>query len=211
MTATPLVGSTFFGIDISQLGEQLSSMRRRVSKRVLVLEFGTDLLHLAEACLTQQGVQLNHISSVALPPEALDRGVPAEPAKMASLIQQICTEKKIPAHRVAVVLPPEVAFQRLVDLPGELTTEEAREYVLDPAKGVQLPFPLAQTDFDLVPMSTPSMLVTTAIFSRRLRSEQPLLRTGPRQQGETRPPVDAQLRRRPTHGLRAHVLRLRME
>ncbi|WP_115016095.1 type IV pilus biogenesis protein PilM [Synechococcus sp. UW140] len=157
MTATPLVGSTFFGIDISQLGEQLSSMRRRVSKRVLVLEFGTDLLHLAEACLTQQGVQLNHISSVALPPEALDRGVPAEPAKMASLIQQICTEKKIPAHRVAVVLPPEVAFQRLVDLPGELTTEEAREYVLDPAKGVQLPFPLAQTDFDLVPMSTPSI------------------------------------------------------
>jgi hypothetical protein len=157
MTATPLVGSSFFGIDISQLSEQLSSMRRRVSKRVLVLAFSTDLLHLAEACLTQQGVQLNHISSVALPPEALDRGVPAEPAKMASLIQQICTEKKIPAHRVAVVLPPEVAFQRLVDLPGELTTEQAREFVLDPSKGVQLPFPLAQTDFDLVPMSTPSI------------------------------------------------------
>ncbi len=157
MSATPLAGSTFFGLDISRLGYQLTSMRRRVSKRVLVLEFGVDLLRLAEACLTQQGVQLNHISSVALPPEALDRGVPAEPAKMASLLQQICTEKKIPAHRVAVVLPPEVAFQRLVDLPGELTTEEAREYVLDPAKGVQLPFPLAQTDFDLVPMSTPSI------------------------------------------------------
>ena len=157
MTATPLVGSSFFGIDISQLSEQLSSIRRRVSKRVLVLAFSTDLLHLAEACLTQQGVQLNHISSVALPPEALDRGVPAEPAKMASLIQQICTEKKIPAHRVAVVLPPEVAFQRLVDLPSELTTEQAREFVLDPAKGVQLPFPLAQMDFDLVPMSTPSI------------------------------------------------------
>ena len=157
MTATPLVGSTFFGIDISQLGDQLMSMRRRVSKRVLVVEFGSDQLQLAEACLSQQGVQLNHISSVELPPEALDRGVPAEPAKMASLLQQICTEKKIPAHRVAVVLPPEVAFQRLVDLPAELNTQEAREYVLDPAKGVQLPFPLAQTDFDLVPMSTPSI------------------------------------------------------
>ena len=157
MTASPLVGSTFFGIDISRLGDQLTSIRRRISKRVLIVEFGSDLLQLAEACLMQQGVQLNHISSVVLPPDALDRGVPAEPKKMATLLQQICNEKKIPAHRVAVVLPPEVAFQRLVELPQTLTLEEARDYVLDPGKGVQLPFPLAQTDFDLVPMSAPSI------------------------------------------------------
>ena len=49
MTATPLVGSTFFGIDISQLGDQLLSLRRRISKRVLLLEFTDELLHLAEA------------------------------------------------------------------------------------------------------------------------------------------------------------------
>ena len=49
MTATPMVGSTFFGLDISQLSTQLLSLRRRVSKRVLVLEFGPDFLLLAEA------------------------------------------------------------------------------------------------------------------------------------------------------------------
>jgi len=156
MTATPTVGSTFFGLDISQLTTRLLSLRRRISKRVLLLEFGPASLLIAEATLTQSGVQLSHVSSFALPPEALDRGVPAEPLKMARLIEDFCAEKKIPAHRVAVVLPPELAFQRLLELPVTLTTDEAREYVLNPANGLQIPFSLAQTDFDLFPVSAPT-------------------------------------------------------
>ena len=154
MTATPMVGSTFFGLDISQFATRLLSMRRRISKRVLLLEFGPASLLMAEATLTQAGVQLSHVSSFSLPPEALDRGVPAEPLKMAQFIQDFCAQKKIPAHRVAVVVPPELAFQRLLELPVTLSTEEAREYVLNPANGLQIPFPLTQTDFDLFPVST---------------------------------------------------------
>ena len=155
MTATPMVGSTFFGIDISQLATRLIAMRRRISKRVLLLEFRPDSLLLAEATLMQAGVKLSHISSFSLPPEALDRGVPAEPLKMAGLLNDFCAEKKIPAHRVAVVLPPELAFHRLLDLPANLKTDEAREYVLNPVNGLQIPFPLTQTDFDLYPISPP--------------------------------------------------------
>ena len=128
-------------------------IRRRISKRVLVLEFRPDSLLLAEATLMQAGVKLSHISSFPLPPEALDRGVPAEPLKMAGLLNDFCAEKKIPAHRVAVVLPPELAFHRLLELPAKLATDEAREYVLYPVNGLQIPFPLTQTDFDLYPVS----------------------------------------------------------
>ena len=150
-----MVGSTFFGLDISQLTARLLLIRRKISKRVLLLEFRSDSLLLAEATLTQVGVQLSHTSSFPLPPEALDRGVPAEPLKMAGLIQEFCAEKKIPAHRAAVVLPPELAFQRLLDLPASLTKDKAREYVLNPANGLQIPFPLKQTDFDLFPVLMP--------------------------------------------------------
>ena len=150
MTTTPTVGSTFFGLDISQFGTRLLSLRRKFSKRVLLLEFGPASLLMAEATLIQAGgVQLSHVSSFSLPPEALDRGVPTEPLKMARLIQDFCAENKIPAHRVAVVLPPELAFQRLIELPVSLTTDEVREYVLNPANSLQIPFPLTQTDFDL--------------------------------------------------------------
>ena len=155
MTTTPPVGSTFFGIDISGLGDQLSSLRRQLSKRVLLLEFGNNFLRLSEASITPNGLNLNHMSGVQLPPEALERGVPAEPVKMADLLGEICKEKKIRAHRVAVVLPPEVGFQRLVNLPAELSTDEARQYIQDSKNGVQIPFPLDQTDFDLVPVLSP--------------------------------------------------------
>ena len=150
-----MVGSTFFGIDVSQLATRLVAMRRKISKRVLLVEFRPDSLLLAEATLMQAGVKLSHISSFSLPPEALDRGVPAEPLKMADLLNDFCAAKKIPAHRVAVVLPPELAFHRLLDLPANLTTDEAREYVLNPVNGLQIPFPLTQTDFDLYPVSPP--------------------------------------------------------
>ena len=151
-----MVGSTFFGLDISQVATRLLSLRRRISKRVLLLEYGPDFLRLGEATLTQTGVKLSHISSFALSPEELDRGVPADPLKMAGRIKDFCDAKKIPAHRAAVVLPPELAFQRLLDLPASLTTDEARDYVLNPANGLQIPFPLMQTDFDLFPVSTPA-------------------------------------------------------
>ena len=126
MTNSSVVGSTFFGIDISGVGDQWSSWIRRLSKRVLLLEFGSDFLRLSETSITPNGIQLNHISRVQLPPEALERGVPADPTKMAGLLQQICAEKKIRAHRVAVVLLPEVGFLRIVELPAALSTDEAR-------------------------------------------------------------------------------------
>ncbi len=159
MTNSSVVGSTFFGIDISGLGDQWGSWTRRLSKKVLLLEFGNDFLRLSETSITPNGIQLNHISRVQLPPEALERGVPTDPKKMAVLLQQICQEKKIRARRVAVVLQPEVGFQRIVDLPAELaTTHEARKYLQDSKHGIQIPFPLAQTDFDLSPLLFPGLI-----------------------------------------------------
>ena len=149
MTATPLVGNTFFGLDISRLGSQLLSVRRRLSKRLLLLEFSASGLRYAEASTSLDGIRLRHISRVPLPEEALERGVPSDPALMASLVQQLCQEKRIPAHRAAVVLSPDVAYQHIVDIPSALTVEEARHFLLDPATGTPLPFPLEQTDFDL--------------------------------------------------------------
>ena len=117
MTASSLVGNTFFGLDISQLGTQLMSLRRRLSKRVLLLEFSASGLRYAEAALSLDGIRFSHVSRVPLPEDALERGVPSDPVLMASLIKEICKEKGIPAHRAGVVLSPDVAYQRIVELP----------------------------------------------------------------------------------------------
>ena len=72
MTATPLVGNTFFGLDLSQLVAQLMSVRRRLSKRLLLLEFSASGLRYAEASPSQMG-SFRHVSCVPLPENARAR------------------------------------------------------------------------------------------------------------------------------------------
>ena len=155
MTSASFVGSTFFGIDLRKVSERLQGMRRQVSKRVLLLEFDRSSLRLAEARFLGGGLQVDHLTRFDLPEDALERGVPHDPVKMGGLIKQLCREKQISVHRSAVVLPTEVAFQRLIDLPAELLPDQARDYLLDPTNGLQIPIALGQADFDLQPTMLP--------------------------------------------------------
>ena len=155
MTSTPVAGTTFFGLDTSNFSAQISNWRRLFSKRILLLDFHSRHLSLAEARLSGQGdmVVFDHIDQIDLPEDSLERGVPKNPQAMADLIREICLEKKIAGHRCSVVLPPEVAFQKIISLPFGLSAEEARLHLLDPASGVQIPIPITQTEFDLIPTS----------------------------------------------------------
>ena len=155
MTSSPLVGDSFFGIDLRQLTARLQGMRRHVSKRVLLLEFASEGLRVAEARFSGAGLQYDHLTVFPLPEEALERGVPADPITMGQLIQQICREKQISVHRAAVVLPSEVAFRHLIDLPVGLSADDARAYLLEPSNGLQIPIALGQADFDLLPTQLP--------------------------------------------------------
>ena len=47
-----------------------------------------------------------------------------------------------------------------------MTTDQARDYVIDSANGLQIPFPLIQTDFDLFPVLTPT--ITQIAAGKRL-------------------------------------------
>ena len=165
MTATPVIGTTFFGLDVSGLGVGLKAIRRRISRSILLIEFGSRMLQIAEARQRSHGLEIRHLSKIALPEGALERSVPVEPEVMAQLLRDLCEEKSIISHRASVVLPPELAFQRLVQLPDGLSVKEARNYLLDPRNGLSLPFPLGQTDFDLVPMNIFNSTATKSGFS----------------------------------------------
>ena len=154
-SSTSVIGSSFFGVDLRKLSDRLQSVQRQVSKRVLLLEFEASSLRLAEARFSGGGLQVDHITRFDLPNEALERGVPTDPEMMGGLIKQLCREKQISVHRCAVVLPTEVAFQRLIHLPLGLLDDEARDYLLDADNGIQVPISLGQADFDLQPTMLP--------------------------------------------------------
>ena len=64
MTATPVIGTTFFGLDISGLGDGLKTIRRRISRSTLLIELGPRMLQIAEARQRSHGIEIRHFSRI---------------------------------------------------------------------------------------------------------------------------------------------------
>ena len=94
---TSVIGNTFFGVDVSGLGSGLNSLRRRISRSVLLIEFGPRMLQIAEARQRSHGLEIRHLSRTILPEGALERSVPVDPDTMAQLLRDLCEEKNIMA------------------------------------------------------------------------------------------------------------------
>jgi len=159
-----LVGDTFFGLDLKKIKAHLFSFRRSVSKRILIIDFDCNALTLAEAQVQESAVNFAHVRRLSLPDEALERGAPTEPRKMAGLIRAFCDENNIHAHRAAVVIPHDAVFTALLSLPNSIRPDEALGYVLDPSSAAQVPVQLDQMDADLVPLAIAGRLPATQSY-----------------------------------------------
>ena len=144
--------STVFGLDLGSLKARWTSFQRKISQRYLLLEFRNDSLLFSEVYFHKEKINYLNLGVQSLPEGSVELGVPIEPVKMSGLLQQLCQEKGINVHRCAVVLPPEASFLSVVHLPASLSAEEAWDFVQTPDSGLQIPIPLQQTDFDLVPL-----------------------------------------------------------
>ena len=163
----PAAANKVLGVDMSQLLDRVWLFRRQVSKSFLLLEFARNTVTLVEASYSETDVKYTHLRRLQIPENAVERGVPSEPALMAELIKNLCKEEKIYAKRTAVVLPPEAAFCKLIDIPAELTIEEARAYANSSNSGIQIAIPLKQTDFDIVPTG---FAIKTTADGKKLRT-----------------------------------------
>ena len=83
MTSSDLIGTSFFGLDLSQLYRRITSLRRSVSQQQLLLEFDLGLLRYGVGRVRDGQLQLTSVGRMELPEEALERGVPSHPHRMA--------------------------------------------------------------------------------------------------------------------------------
>jgi len=154
-SSSALVGQSFFGIDLKKIQTRWIRFRRRVSKRILLIDFDATSITVSEMQILSEAITFNHVRRYSLPEDALERGVPTEPAKMAALIRGYCQEADIPAHRAAVVLTHDAVFTTVVKLPRSVPPAMALEHALDPASALQVPIQLDQMDVDLIPLTLP--------------------------------------------------------
>ena len=135
MSQTPDNPNTLFGmdigVDISGLTKKFNTLRKQVSKRNLLIEFGKDSLNYAEAKFIEDQISFNKLDNIEIDETALDKGVPTDPKQMGIFLSELLSETKIWAHRVAILLPPEASLSSVIYLPAELSLEGARKYLLN--------------------------------------------------------------------------------
>ena len=153
MVKTPSENDTFFGLDISESRKAFFSFRRKISKRILLIEFGVDYLNYGEARVFQDQVFCSKLNKISIDKSVIERGTPTDAETMASFLSQIIEEDQIWAHRVAVTLPPQAALSKIIYLPEDLDYNQAIDYVMNPSSsGFQFPISIENTDFDLIPL-----------------------------------------------------------
>ena len=152
MAQTPSLNETFFGLDISGIRKSLTGLRRKISKRLLLIEFGNDFIKYAESRVLNDQVYFSHCNCLPIEEKALERGTPIDPKMMSSFISQLIDEEKINAHRVCITLPSQSALSKLIFLPKGLDHNQAIHYISNPSSIFPFPIPLSQTDFDLIPI-----------------------------------------------------------
>ena len=154
MVQTPSANETFFGLDISDARKKYFSLRRKISKRFLLIEFGLDSLTYGEARVIKDQVYYSKINRIQLDKSAIERGTPTDSEVMASFLSQIIEEDQIWVHRVGITLPPQAALSKIIYLPKHLNYKEAIDYISNPStSGFQFPISLENTDFDLTPLN----------------------------------------------------------
>jgi len=144
-----LAGDKFFGLDVRALLNFAKTLRKQISARILLVEFRSSSLILAELKISRRYVQVDHIREYTLPSEALERSIPCEPEKMGRLIHDFCIEESIPASRAVVFVDDDTIYSSQVSIEQPMTNEEALDYIYTPDCSCQIPIQASQYDITL--------------------------------------------------------------
>jgi len=118
-----IAGQSFFGIDLKSLPERFRRIRKSISTRYLLIDFGLDKITLCELSLKGLNIRFDHLQEIPLPLEALDRGIPVDAIEMSALIREYCREEGVPAHRAIVGIHEDALYLTTIKLPAQLAEE----------------------------------------------------------------------------------------
>lgn len=112
------------------------------------LEIAPDRLNLAQVTKQGQGHKLVKFCSTELPEGVFEEGKIVDSPTLAALIQEMLSDNKIKAKRVATAVPMREAIIRIIALPAELSDEEMQDLILNTEASLHLPYPREEVDLD---------------------------------------------------------------
>ena len=147
--------------DIKQLFVELF---RKISSKVVLLELGNDFINIALAKSEKNRLYIKKVLRQNLPSEALDKCIPTDPESFGEFLKQILIDEKINTNRVAVCLPSDACYTRLIEIPEEVKEENSKSFLENPNSGIQIPISLKNSDFEINLSDLPKKEIKNKIY-----------------------------------------------
>ena len=151
---------------IEDIKEIFTDVLKKISSKIILLEIGNNFLNVGLAKSSNNKLFIKKVFNQALPKEAIDKSLPSDPINFGIFLNQIIKENKINCNRIAVSLPSDACYTRLIDIPEEINEDKSIEFLENPNSGIQIPISLANSDFDIKLTNLPKKKIKNKIFNQ---------------------------------------------
>ena len=166
MTNTPINKKKFSEYTFEDLKEIFFNLSRKISSKIILLEIGNEFFNIAVAKLIKNELKITNVFRQDLPKEAMEKSIPADPNAFANLLLGVFKELKLGGERVAIALPSDACYTRIIDIPKRIKEEDSKKFLEDPDSGIQIPISLNNSDFDIHLTNLPEKKIDKELFRR---------------------------------------------
>lgn len=151
---------------IEDLKEIFSDFLKKISSKIILIEISNESLNIGLAKSQNNKLHIKKVFRQSLPKEALDKSLPNDPINFGNFLKQVIDENKINTNRVALSLPSDACYTRLIDIPEEVDKDDAINFLEDPNSDIQIPISLGNSDFEINLTNLPKQKIKNRIFNK---------------------------------------------
>ena len=151
---------------IDDIKEFFVEVFRKISSKIILLEIGNDFINIALAKSQKNNLFIKKVFRQNLPAEALEKSIPTDPKSFGEFLKQIINQNKINTNRVAICLPSDACYTRLIEIPEEVKEENSKIYLENPDSGIQIPISLENSDFEINLSNLPKKEIKNKTFNK---------------------------------------------
>ena len=158
MTSTPTPKKKISEYTFEDLKTFFLDLTKQISSKVILVEIGNGFFNIALAKSQNNNLEIKKVFRQDLPPEAIEKSIPSDPAAFANILQEIIKEQKFFSKRVAISLSSDACYTRLVEIPNQIKEQDVINFLGNPKSGIQIPISLNNSDFDIKKTTLPQII-----------------------------------------------------
>ena len=139
---------------------------KKISSAIILIEIGNDFLKIAIAKSQNNRLFIKKVFQQTLPKEALEKSLPSDPVSFGVFLNEIINENKINTNRVALSLPSDACYTRIIEIPEEVEESDSINFLEDPNSDIQIPISLENSDFEIKLTNLPKKEKNNKFFNK---------------------------------------------